>query len=56
MKNMDYLFWSHALFWVFIFGYIFNLLLKNSRLSRELTALESDDHGEAVQAHDKTRS
>ena len=42
MDNLDYLFWAHSFFWVLIFGYIFNLLMKSKKLSNELEALRSN--------------
>jgi len=39
-SNLDYLFWSHTIFWILIFGYTLNLILKNKRLSREIELLK----------------
>lgn len=47
MDNLDYLFWAHSFFWVLIFGYIFNISMKNKRLSNELEALRSNSEEES---------
>jgi len=43
--NLDYLFWSHTIFWILIFGYTLNLILKNKRLSREIELLKGGTTG-----------
>lgn len=39
--RIDYLFWGHAVVWIVLIIYIYNLLTKQKRLRKELTSVKS---------------
>lgn len=39
--RIDYLFWGHAVVWIVLIIYIYNLLAKQNRLKKELTSAKS---------------
>lgn len=40
MKNLSYLFFAYSLVWIFLFGYIFSLSRKQSRIVKEIRMLK----------------
>ncbi len=42
MNYLEYLFAAYTIFWLVIFGYIFNISRKQKALEQELDALKSE--------------